>query len=90
MATSINSDVCSCKKDTENELVLKYDLSLLAPGRYFSLFTFFQVDSMGEYLDCDCVRGMDIIIENTEQKTEWYSNRWGNIIIPSASVEIIK
>ncbi|MBR3357506.1 MAG: ATP-binding cassette domain-containing protein [Solobacterium sp.] len=90
LATSINSDVCSCKKDTENELVLKYDLSLLAPGRYFSLFTFFQVDSMGEYLDCDCVRGMDIIIENTEQKTEWYSNRWGNIIIPSASVEIIK
>lgn len=37
--------------------------------------------------DLDCVDGMDVIIDDSENKLNWRANVWGHIILPAPEIK---
>lgn len=37
--------------------------------------------------DLDCMDGMDVIIDDSENKMNWRANVWGHIILPAPEIE---
>ena len=80
VATSYN--ICNVTKDTQTSLTIQYNLSMLAPGRYETIFTFFQNDQYGNGVDLDCVSGMDIYIKEPKDTKLLWRRNWGDIMLP--------
>ena len=79
IAAAFNYNVFSSATNEDGEQTIGYDISLLAPGRYKTVITLFQVNSLNGNLDIDCVRGLDFIKDDSNQMVEWKSNLWGYI-----------
>ena len=82
-ATSVGYNLYKGKAGDRAELNCLYDLSILAPGRYKTVFTVFEKSSYGLGADLDCVFAMDLIVEEpTLSNLAWDAKHWGNIILP--------
>ena len=82
-ATSVGYNLYTGKAGDRAELNCLYDLSILAPGRYKTVFTVFEKSSYGLGADLDCVFAMDLIVEEpTLSNLAWDAKHWGNIILP--------
>ena len=67
---------------------VRYDLSVLAPGKHGSYFTLFTLGEGGAHTVEDWVPGMTFKIVDTllENETEWNTVAWGPIQLPNAVV----
>ena len=65
---------------------VRYDLSVLAPGKHGSYFTLFTLGEGGAHTVEDWVPGMTFKIVDTllENETEWNTVAWGPIQLPNA------
>ncbi len=89
IAISIIYDCYKGQKKEVVKAVFTYDISMLAPGRYHTIYTFFQHNDFGSGNDLDCIDGMDIIIDDTDNKLNWRANAWGYVILPSPDFEFL-
>ena len=66
----------------------RYDLSVLAPGKYGSYFTVITQGEGGAHTVEDWVPGMmfRMVDTLTEGETEWNTTAWGPIELPTAAV----
>lgn len=87
IATSFSYECYSGKKGQRSKAYFTYDISMLAPGTYHTIYTFFKRNDFGAGADLDCIDGMDVIIDDSEGKLNWRANVWGNIILPEPEIE---
>ena len=90
IATSVSYECYSGKKDELTKAYFTYDVSALTPGTYHTIYTFFKQNDYGTGEDLDCVEGMDIIIDDSDNKLNWKANAWGHILLPTPDVEYDK
>lgn len=65
----------------------KVDTSMLAPGRYRTMYTFFLRGNLNESIDVDCMQGLDFEIEaDGIQRLKWVNKNWGDCILPDIEV----
>ena len=81
-------DLCDAKSGEVFETVLELDISALVDAEYRMLFTFFQVDSLGNSDELDAVFGLCFEVTT---KTEnccilWRPRNWGYIQMPTPKV----
>ena len=72
-------------KGKKNEILIdeiSVDLSLLAPGKYATNYTFFYKNDFGANVDIDCVHGLNFEIIN-ENSIRWNNKMWGDIVFPT-------
>ncbi len=87
IAAAFSYECYSGKKGQTAAAVFTYDVSGLAPGTYHTIYTFFRRNNFGAGVDLDCMEGMDIIIDDSENKLNWRANVWGHFILPAPEVE---
>ena len=89
IATSIGYDCGNGKKGQTVKACFAYDVSVLAPGTYHTIYTFFEKNDYGEGDILDWVEGMDIIIEDgaAGEELNWRARFWGNVVLPQPEVE---
>ncbi len=87
-ATVVGYDLSSGDEGQEESATVCLDLSEVMNGTYGTYYTLFCVDSYGQSVDLDCVRGLDIVIENEISKGQlrWRNRSWGNIQLPRMEV----
>ena len=88
IATSFNYNICSCDRKKYYEILISYNLRVLVPGRYKTLYTFFQYDQLGSYIDLDCVPGIDFEITDNDMKIQWRVSSWGNIRLDEGNYKV--
>lgn len=90
LATSVCYDFYSGLKDKKGSAEFIYDLSMLAPGNYKTIYTLFRMNEFGTGEDVDCMGGLDIVIEDTrEQSLTWRAKYWGHVELPQPSIQIV-
>ena len=90
LATAISYDFYSGSSGDCSEAQFSYDLSMLAPGNYKTIYTLFRMNAFGTGEDVDCMPGLDIIIEeNGAERLTWRARYWGHIELPMPAVQII-
>ena len=79
-------------KDEVAQITLQLDISQLMDSRYKMRCTFFYVDSMGNYVNIDFVRGLCFIKTtlNSSEKIDWDIKRWGYVHMPDPTIEKIE
>lgn len=80
-ATAVFYDIFTGKSEDTGEKIFCVDLRGVMNGRYQTFYTLFCVDSYGQSIDLDCVRGLNFEI-NKEQNNvpmKWKNQSWGNI-----------
>lgn len=83
LATSICYDFYTGVKGEKESAEFLYDLSMLAPGSYKTIYTLFRMNEFGTGEDVDCMGGLDIVIEDgTEHGLTWRTRCWGHIELP--------
>lgn len=83
VATSVCYNCISGKKGDITGIRFTYDISMLAPGTYHTHYTFFQKNMYGAGDDLDWVEGMDLIIDEPEDRLIWRADVWGSIMLPA-------
>lgn len=87
LATSICYDFYSGAEGERSQKDFTYDLSMLAPGNYKTIYTLFRMNEFGTGEDVDCMGGLDIVIENdTEQRLIWRAKYWGHLELPCPKI----
>lgn len=81
VATAVSYDIYSGKKGKTVKAQFTYDLSMLAPGTYRTRYTFFQKNIFGAGQDIDWGEGMDLIIDDPDNKLQWHPQNWGHVIV---------
>ena len=89
VATAFSYECYSGKKGSTVKAYFTYDVSVLAPGTYHTIYTFFIHNDFGAGDDLDCVDGLDVIIDDSENKLNWRANVWGHVVLPSPEVELL-
>ena len=82
-ATAVYYDVFSGQPDEEGENIFVVSLENIMNGNYRTIYTLFCIDGYQEGIDLDCVRGLDLTIQNREkeQPMHWKNQAWGNVRI---------
>ena len=89
LATSVCYDFYSGAKEARACAEFTYDLSMLAPGNYKTIYTLFRMNEFGTGEDVDCMGGLDIVIEDdTTQSLTWRAKYWGHVELPRPKVQI--
>ena len=90
LATSVCYDFYSGLKGEKGSAEFTYDLSMLVPGNYKTIYTLFRMNEFGTGEDVDCTCGLDIVIEDTrEQSLTWRTKYWGHVELPQPSIQIV-
>lgn len=66
------------------ESILNVDLSHVTNGEYKTFYTVFYTDRLGENVDLDCVKGINIVIDREKDicgPLNWRNSSWGNIVL---------
>ena len=61
-------------------------------GTYRTYYTLFCMDAYGQNVDIDCVRGLDIVVDNKEAdgRLKWINSSWGNVQLPQMELVNMK
>ncbi len=65
---------------------MQMDLSSLVAGRYAMRYTFFYVNSFGQYINVDNLNGLSFDIAPDEGDILWDRKNWGSIELPPSVV----
>ncbi len=82
VGTFFSDDIISCKKNERYTLVLEYDMSNIAPGKYKTYITLYVRTKIGNGIDLDWIPGFSFEILNDMNNLEWTYN-WGRFILPT-------
>lgn len=89
LATSVCYDFYSGLKGEKGNAEFTYDLSMLAPGNYKTIYTLFRMNAFGTGEDVDCMGGLDVVIEDTAaQGLNWRAKYWGHVELPQPVIQI--
>ena len=86
VGTAFLNDFYSGQKDADEEIDIQLDLSWLVPGKYSSIYTFFYKNSFGQYVNYECLSGLNFEIVSGEQEIIWFEKGWGNVKLPPISL----
>lgn len=89
VATSVSYQCQNKTKTNPTKAIFTYDLSVLAPGKYHTIYTFFKQNDYGSGDDLDCIDGMDITIDDPTNKLNWRASVWGYVVLPSPKMEYL-
>lgn len=80
-ATGIFYNLFSGEAGQEGSATVSLNLAGIMPGTYQTIYTLFCMGTLGESIDLDNVRGIDITVEKQfdEQELRWRNDSWGNI-----------
>ncbi len=81
-ATAVFYDLIEGEPGDTGESVIDLDLSHVENGQYKTKYIVFCMDRFGEGTNIDWVKGLDIVIERSNDdpgKLKWESASWGNV-----------
>ena len=81
VGTTFLLDFYSGVKGEHGDVTILVDLSLLAPGKYTTNYTFFEKNSFGTNMNVDCVHGLFFEIAD-DGNVVWDERAWGRIQFP--------
>ncbi len=80
-ASAVFYDQIGGEPGKTGESILNIDLSHINNGQYKTIYTVFSVNRLGESVNIDWVKGLDLVIdrENEPGKLKWDNTSWGNM-----------
>lgn len=67
-------------------LSVRMNIALLAPGKYKTIYTLYQVDGSGNSVDIDCVNGLDFEVIWDDSTLKWKGQSWGSVSLPELDI----
>ena len=85
IGTAFLLDFYSGVKGEHGDVTFLVDLSLLAPGKYTTNYTFFERNSFGSNKNVDCVHGLFFEIVD-DGDVVWDERAWGRVRFPKLEI----